>query len=47
MSTVLERARSACGRPIAYKLGMGGVKPARETPGSSDGQCDRSRLVSW
>jgi hypothetical protein len=47
MSTVLGRARAACGRPIAYKLGMGGMKPTRETPGNSDGQCDCSGFVAW
>lgn len=47
MSAALERARAACALPIAYKLGMGGMRPVRESPANSDGQCDCSGFVSW
>ena len=44
---ILKRARIACALPVAYKLGMGGMKPVRESPANSEGQCDCSGFVSW
>lgn len=47
MSAILDRARQACAIPTKYVLGKGGMKPTREVPGNSEGQCDCSGFVSW
>lgn len=43
---VVERARSACGKGIHYKLGAGGRDPHRPLP-AADGLCDCSGFVAW
>lgn len=43
---VLARARSQVGRPIAYRLGAGGMKPGAQNP-ESRGGLDCSGFYAW
>ena len=43
---IVQRARSAAGRGIAYRLGAGGMHPADELP-TRNGFCDCSGFVAW
>lgn len=43
---MIDRARTALGLKIQYKLGKGGVKPELSTP-APQGQCDCSGYVAW
>lgn len=46
LQDVVDRARSAIGRGIRYKLGTGGFHPDDDTP-SRSGVCDCSGFVAW
>jgi hypothetical protein len=45
-AVMLQRARGAVGKGV-YKLGMGGMRPDKDTPLNSEGQCDCSGFTSW
>ena len=48
LGEILARAKSAVANSKArYKLGMGGMNPARPLPENADGLCDCSGFVSW
>ncbi len=44
---LIERARTALGRKIIYRLGKGGRRPKNETPADSENGCDCSGYVAW
>lgn len=46
-SQVLERARSACGKQITYRLGHGGDDPKAALPCDSGNECDCSGFALW
>ena len=43
----IDRARSAVGRGIKYKLGKGGFDPSSDTPANGAGLCDCSGFIAW
>ncbi len=47
VTEVLQRARSAIGKKIRYRLGAGGIDPKAPTPASVDNACDCSGFVCW
>lgn len=44
---LLDRARSALGRGIRYRLGAGGMNPRSESPADANNECDCSGFVCW
>ncbi|AFD07651.1 LysM peptidoglycan-binding domain-containing protein [Solitalea canadensis] len=47
INKLLERAGSATGKKIKYKLGKGGMKPGAPLPASDSNECDCSGFVCW
>jgi hypothetical protein len=47
VAAVLNRAQSAIGQGIRYKLGKGGMDPGSPTPASASDQCECSGFVAW
>lgn len=45
--TRVARARMAARQAIKYKLGAGGINPAKPTPADKNWFCDCSGLVAW
>lgn len=46
MQIRVDRARTALGKGISYKLGKGGVDPKAKLP-TSNKECDCSGFISW
>lgn len=44
---LLNRARSASGKKIKYKLGSGGLHPSQPLPANLNHECDCSGYVCW
>jgi hypothetical protein len=44
---ILERARSAIGRPTRYRLGAGGTSPLASHPADGNAECDCTGLSGW
>jgi hypothetical protein len=44
---ILNRARSAAGKSIKYKLGGGGMSPKAATPANMNKECDCSGFACW
>jgi cell wall-associated NlpC family hydrolase len=47
VTELLQRARSAIGHKVKYRLGAGGIDPNSPTPASIDNACDCSGFVYW
>lgn len=44
---IVDRAKSAMGKGIRYKLGSGGMQPEAKLPKGPDNKCDCSGFVCW
>lgn len=47
VTELLQRARSAAGKDIKYKLGAGGLKPTALLPANISNECDCSGYACW
>lgn len=47
VNELLQRARTAAGQGIKYKLGAGGINPIAPSPANLNRECDCSGYVCW
>jgi hypothetical protein len=47
VAELLQRARSAIGHKVKYRLGAGGIAPKTPPPASTDNACPCSGFDGW